>query len=60
MFNQMCDNRTCLLEGTQHDFMPIGYFEDIESLEKEVAELEKIMKGRDTFVGINGKKYIKP
>jgi hypothetical protein len=60
LLEQMKNNRTCLLKGIQHDYMPISYHKTIEDLEKEAEYVMKKMKSRPMYLGICNRLFVKP
>lgn len=59
LIEQIKNNRTCLLDGIQHDYMTLNYFETIEELEVEAEYVKKLMKSKPTYTGIDNRVYVK-
>lgn len=59
LLEQIKANRDCLLNGIQHDYVPIMYFETKDELEIEAEFLRNKMKTKPLFIGINNRTYVK-
>lgn len=59
MLEQIKANRDCLLNGIQHDYIPVMYFETKEELEIEAEFLKNKLKTKPMYMGINCRIYVK-
>ena len=59
LIEQIKGNRTCLLEGIQHDYMTLNYFETREELEIEASYVRDLIKSKPIYTGIDNRIYIK-
>jgi hypothetical protein len=60
LMEQMQSNRTCLMEGIQHDYMPISYHKTLEELEVEAEYVRHLLKSKPMYIGANGRMFVKP
>ena len=59
LLEQIKANRDCLLNGIQHDYVPIMYFYTKKELELEAEFLRNKIKSKPMYMGINSRIYVK-
>lgn len=59
LLEQIKANRDCLLNGIQHDYIPIMYFETKSELEIEAKFIQNKIKSKPMYLGIGGRIYVK-
>lgn len=59
LLEQIKANRDCLLNGIQHDYVPIMYFHTKKELESEAEFLRNKIKSKPMYMGLNSRIYVK-